>query len=156
MTVSIPGAHPVRDRPVYYRALLFLVILNGILLSLWFAGLAPELAAEYGILETVQLLLAAGAKLKAPRIKQTSPALGFCAHGYCLAAPGAALAPGRMRARPSCCIRSDASRFNTRACVLATSFIEAAIETWASFTCSNNSARLRPLGRPTLYSGSDP
>jgi hypothetical protein len=53
MTVSIPDAHPVRDRPVYYRALLFLVILNGILLSLWFAGLAPELAAEYGILETV-------------------------------------------------------------------------------------------------------
>jgi hypothetical protein len=61
MAITIPDAHPIKDRPVHYRAPLLLVILNCFLLGLWFAGLAPQLAAEDGILETAQLLLAAGA-----------------------------------------------------------------------------------------------
>jgi hypothetical protein len=44
-----------------FRTLLVLLLMNAALLSLWSAGLAPRLAAEDGILETLQLLLAASA-----------------------------------------------------------------------------------------------
>lgn len=43
------------------RAPLTLLIVNASLLALWSAGLAPAIAAEEGLLETMQLLLAAGA-----------------------------------------------------------------------------------------------
>ncbi|MFT7574790.1 MAG: hypothetical protein ACI9XZ_001160 [Alphaproteobacteria bacterium] len=43
------------------RAPLTLLLINAALLALWSVGLAPGIAAEDGILETMQLLLAAGA-----------------------------------------------------------------------------------------------
>jgi hypothetical protein len=42
------------------RSTLGIVLANAVLLGLWAAGLAPDIAAENGIIETLQLLLAAG------------------------------------------------------------------------------------------------
>jgi len=61
MTLILPNAQPAGDHSLLYRAPLLLIVLNGALLSLWFAGLAPRMATENGILETTQLLLVAGA-----------------------------------------------------------------------------------------------
>ena len=44
-----------------YRSLLSILMINAALIALWSSGLAPGLSAEDGILEMLQLLLAAGA-----------------------------------------------------------------------------------------------
>ena len=44
-----------------YRALVFIGFLNIAIVALWYGGMAPNIAVEDGVLETLQLLLAAGA-----------------------------------------------------------------------------------------------
>lgn len=62
MTASATEPTGARSgRAASYRSIVAILLINGAFIALWASGLAPRLAAEDGILETLQLLFAAGA-----------------------------------------------------------------------------------------------